>query len=212
MSPVAGPVFRVIFALLACGGCTALAATNAFYVVESVDCTGSKTHTVATLAEYQKMKSAVALRNRHIPAALEAAKKEWRVRHRAVSRAFPQAVARPETVTSLGLCVSEEAAQAQLVEIRSREEQRLAADAARPSSIERQIDALKDSISSIRSSSRASIKDRVLRLNSSRLSLKVLRWKLAQAKRKQAREASDLREARSIFDRELDARLKSAGD
>lgn len=180
-----------------------LAATNQVHVVESIDSSGTATYELMPPEQYHKVKSASVARNRLISKAIEEAREEWKNTHRGVSKAFPQDVAEQESVTSVGLFLSEEAANAKLAEIKAKAEQRREACEVRLSTAERQIDAIEDGIDRIRATPSVAVSDKTAKVNSSRRVLKILKRDLEEEKDRQSKQAEDLREARAIFDRKL---------
>jgi hypothetical protein len=185
-------------------------AAEPVYVIESVDSTGVKTYAAMPLEKYQEMKASAALRNRCMPGALEAAKKEWNATYKGISKAFPRDVAIVESVTSLGLFTSEEAAREKLSEINARREQRRVLEADKLSSAEKQIKMVKDRIDYLRAAPSYSITGRTIKIRANRLVLKMLEHDMAEDKKRQTREEAARREARAIFERKLTALLSEA--
>lgn len=179
------------------------AASNQVHVVESIDSSGTATYEVLTPEQYHAAKTAAVTRNRLISRAIEETRDEWKNTYRGVSKAFPQNVAGQESVSSVGLFLSEEAANAKLAEIKAKAEQRREACEVRLSTAEKQIEAIEDGIDRIKAAPSAAVADKTARVNSSRRVLKILKRDLADEKDRQSKQAGDLREARAIFDRRL---------
>jgi DNA repair exonuclease SbcCD ATPase subunit len=187
-----------------------LAATNQIYVVETVDYSGNRAFEAVDMPRYQQLKAQTAARNRLIPKALDATREDWRARYAGISKAFPPDVADAESVTSLGLFTSEDAARAKIAEIAVRLEQRRDADAAKMSSAEKQIEALKDDVDRLGSAPPNTVTNRTVKIRADRLAIKVLKREIAEARERDARQEADLNEARAIFESKL-AELVPAG-
>jgi hypothetical protein len=186
------------------------AVSNQVHVVESIDSSGTSTYELMSPEQYRTAKTAAVTRNRLISKAIEETREEWKNTYRGVIKAFPQSVAEQESVASVGVFLSEEAANAKLAEIKAKAEQRREACEVRLTTAEKQIEAMEDSIDHIKSTPAAAVADKTARVNSSRRVLKILKRDLADEKDRQSKQAEDLREARAIFDRKLATLLVEA--
>lgn len=181
-----------------------------FYLIEIVDSAGEKTYQTVELDRYHQLRDEAATRNRFQPKALAKTKEEWKELYATASKAFPPKVASPESVTSLGLFTSQEAARTKMMELKARIELRRASDAEKLTSIEKQIKMLRDQIRDLNDARPYSISGRDDKLQDARNALKILERNYAELQEKKSRQEHDLQEARSMYDKNLTALVSEA--
>jgi len=203
--PLSSVVWLTAVALFLATAATGRAATNAIHVVELVDSTGGVTYETMPAEEYQNRKAETVIRNRRIRKAIEQAKEEWNATHKGVVKPFPNAVAKPESVNSIGRFVSEDSANATLSELRAKARQRREAGDARQSTAEKNVQATQGCIDDLKATPASKVENKTAKVAAGRRWLRFLKRDLEKKKARDLKQAEDRYEARAMFNMKLAA-------